>query len=179
MTYGVSCEHGYIPSSCAECRVAAVGEADPIGERFGRFMAQHKDGQRSGWLTRRTEITAELARLEGYARWSKAQDDQLDELTGELTVLGSLIDQDDVAVRSAAIARGMELMKDPANLERPVGAPALVSDRRSDAWNGRLRLSSGRVIRGGPPMVPWRTGRTPRPGSRRGRTRLSRPWPNG
>jgi HK97 family phage major capsid protein len=98
-------------------------------------MAEHKDGQRSGWLTRRTEITAELARLEGYTRRSKAQDDQLDELVGELTVLGSLIDQDDVAVRSAAIARGMEAMKNPANCEGPAtfpGAPALVSDRRSD-----------------------------------------------
>jgi HK97 family phage major capsid protein len=89
-------------------------------------MAQHKDGQRSGWLTRRTEITAELARLEGYARRSKAQDDQLDELVGELTVLGSLIDQDDVRVRSETIARGMEAMKDPANCEGPVGAPPLV-----------------------------------------------------
>jgi hypothetical protein len=95
-------------------------------------MAQHKNGQRSGWLTRRTEITAELARLEGYARRSKAQDEQLDELTGELTVLGSLIDQDDVRIRSESIARGMELMKNPANLERPIGAPALVSDWRSD-----------------------------------------------
>lgn len=74
-------------------------------------MAQHKDGQRSGWLTRRTEITAELARLEGYARRSKVQDDQLDELVGELTVLGSLIDQDDVRVRSETIAGGMEAMR--------------------------------------------------------------------
>jgi Phage capsid family len=133
--YEDRCPHGYIPATCAECRVAAVGETDPIGERFGRFMAQHKDGQRSGWLTRRTEITAELARLEGYARRSKAQDDQLDELTGELTVLGSLIDQDDVRVRSETIARGMELMKDPANCEGPAtfpGAPALVKDARHD-----------------------------------------------
>jgi HK97 family phage major capsid protein len=126
------CPHGYIPSSCAECRVAAVGETDAVGERFGRFMAQHKDGQRSGWLTRRTEITAELARLEGYARRSKAQDEQLDELVGELTVLGSLIDQDDVRVRSENIEHIKRLAQDPANLERPIGAPALVSDRRSD-----------------------------------------------
>ena len=87
-------------------------------------MAEHKDGQRPGWLTRRTEITAELARLEGYARRSKAQDDQLDELIGELTVLGSLIDQDDVAVRAATISRGLELMKNPANCERPDGYTA-------------------------------------------------------
>src|SRR5690242_16839854 len=133
--YEDRCLHGYIPATCAECRVAAVGETDPIGERFGRFMAQHKDGQRSGWLTRRTEITAELARLEGYARRSKAQDDQLDELTGELTVLGSLIDQDDVRIRSENIEHIKRLAQDPANLERPIGydgAPPLVSDRRSD-----------------------------------------------
>jgi hypothetical protein len=107
------CPHGYIPSSCAECRVAAVGETDAVGERFGRFMAQHKDGQRSGWLTRRTEITAELARLEGYARRSKAQDEQLDELVGELTVLGSLIDQDDVRVRSENIEHIKRLAPGP------------------------------------------------------------------
>ncbi len=133
--YEDSCPHGYIPASCAECRVAAVGETDVVGELFGRFMAQHKGGQRSGWLTRRTEITTELARLEGYARRSKAQDDQLHELTSELTVLGSLIDQDDVRVRSETIARGMELMKDPANCEGPAGfagAPALVKDARHD-----------------------------------------------
>jgi HK97 family phage major capsid protein len=99
-------------------------------------MAQHKDGQRSGWLTRRTEITAELARLEGYPRRSRAQDDQLDELTGELTVLGSLIDQDDVRIRSENIEHIKRLAQDPANCEAGSaqfpGAPALVKDARHD-----------------------------------------------
>jgi hypothetical protein len=98
--YETTCPHGYIPDTCAECRRQDAGEADITGELFERFMAQHTGGQRSSWLTRRTEITAELARLEGYSRRSKAQDDQLHELTSELTVLGSLIDQDDVRVRS-------------------------------------------------------------------------------
>ena len=154
--YEDSCPHGYIPASCAECRVAAVGETDVVGELFGRFMAQHKGGQRSGWLTRRTEITTELARLEGYARRSKAQDDQLHELTSELTVLGSLIDQDDVRVRSETIARGMELMKDPANLERPIGwergAPPLVKDARHD----RLETPAESLQR--MRSNPWRDG---------------------
>jgi HK97 family phage major capsid protein len=99
-------------------------------------MAQHKDGQRSGWLTRRTEITGELARLEGYARRSKAQDDQLQDLTSELTVLGSLIDQDDVRIRSEKIEHLKRVAQDPANLERPIGytggGPALVKDARHD-----------------------------------------------
>jgi HK97 family phage major capsid protein len=163
--YEDSCPHGYIPSSCAECRRGTYGEhseivspvGDPVEERFKRYLARHKDGQRAGWLTRRSEITAELAKLEGYAHRSNAQDEQLDELTGELTVLGSLIDQDDVRVRSETIARGRELAKDPANCEsvdggtRPYGgAPALVTSpgtriespqetlqrMRSDPWRG-------------------------------------------
>jgi HK97 family phage major capsid protein len=118
-------------------------------------MARHKDGQRSGWLIRRTEVTGELATLEGYSRRSKAQDDQLDELVGELTVLGSLIDQDDVRVRSETIARGMELMKDPANCEgvdggtRPYGGAALVKglgDRRETGAETIQRMRSN----------PWR-----------------------
>ena len=116
-------------------------------------MAQHSGGQRSGWLTRRTEITAELARLEGYTRRSKAQDDQLDELTGELTVLGSLIDQDDVRIRSEKIEHIKRLAQDPANLERPIGydgAPAFVKDRRSD----RLERPEEVVQRAG---NPWRS----------------------
>ena len=108
---------------------------DPIAERFERHLSLHKDGQRAAWLTRRTEVTAELAKLDGYAHRTRSQDDQVDELTGELTVLSMLIDQDDVQVRSESIARGLELMKDPANCEGPAGlpgAPALVKDARRD-----------------------------------------------
>jgi HK97 family phage major capsid protein len=135
-----SCQHGYIPTSCAECR--RTDQPDLVAEQFERHMARHKGGQRSGWLTRRTEITADLARLEGYARRSNAQDDELQALTSELTVLGTLIDQDDVAIRSESIRRGMAAMANPANLEGPGavqavdGAPALVKglgDRRETA----------------------------------------------
>jgi HK97 family phage major capsid protein len=143
--YEETCQHGYLAGSCAECRHRrAYGEhseivsptGDPVGERFERYLALHKDGQRAGWLTRRTEITAELAQLENYARRSNAQEAQLGELTGELTVLSSLIDQDDVRVRSEKIEAIKRAAQDPANLERPIGytggGPALVSDRRSD-----------------------------------------------
>ena len=129
--YDETCHHGYIRTSCAECRRAGQdGEPDAIGELFERFMAQHSGGQRTGWLTRRTRITAELARLEGYAHRSNAQDGQLHELTSELTVLGSLIDQDDVRIRSEKIEHIKRAAQDPANLERPDGSmggsPALV-----------------------------------------------------
>jgi HK97 family phage major capsid protein len=149
--YEDSCPHGYVPASCAECREAGRAGA-VLSEQFDRFLAQHKDGQRAGWLTRRTEITAEMARLEGYARRSKAQDDELGALISELTVLGSLVDQDDVRIRSETVSRGMELMKDPANCEGPPGfpgAPAMVKDRRSD----RLERPAEVVQRMG---NPWR-----------------------
>jgi HK97 family phage major capsid protein len=67
-------------------------------------------------------------------------------------VLGSLIDQDDVRLRSEAISRGMELMKDPANCEGPAGAvgvPALVTrlgDRPESAAETLQRMRSN----------PWR-----------------------
>jgi HK97 family phage major capsid protein len=127
--YEDSCPHGYISATCAECRVHAVGEVDVVGELFERFMAQHKDGRRSGWLTRRAEITAELARLEGYSRRSNVQEEQLHELTSELTVLGSLVDQDDVRVRAEQLEHIRRVAQDPANCESSVpgqAAPSLV-----------------------------------------------------
>lgn len=46
--YEETCSHGYILTSCSVCRRLDSAEADVIGELFERFMAQHKDGQRSG-----------------------------------------------------------------------------------------------------------------------------------
>src|SRR5258706_9507640 len=155
--YDPPCPHGYVNGSCAECRrasldAAAASEPD-VGEMFERYTERHKGGQRSGWLIRRTEVTGELARLEGYARRSNAQEAELHELTSELTCLGSLIDQDDVRVRGESISRMRELVKDPANLEGPAefpGAPALVSglgDRRESATETLQRMRSN----------PWRS----------------------
>jgi HK97 family phage major capsid protein len=153
--YDEMCGHGYIQSSCAECRRPSAAEADEMGEQFARYMKRHEGGQRSGWLIRRTEITGELAVLEGYARRSKAQDDQLGELTSELTVLSSLVDQDDVRVRSENISRMRDLAKDPANLEGPVGAPAIVKglgDRRETPGEilQRMRSNPWAAPDGGP-----------------------------
>src|SRR5215469_7223200 len=124
-----SCPHGYIPSSCAECRERAA-KTDQFGELFSRYNSLHEGGNRAGWRTRRTEITAELAKLEGYSRRSNAQDEQLHELTSELTVLGSLIDQDDVRIRSERLADVKRAYSDPANRESGYdlgpGAPAVV-----------------------------------------------------
>jgi HK97 family phage major capsid protein len=128
------CQHGYT-HACAECRRAEV-----LDEQFERFKAQHNGAGRAGWLTRRGEIQGELAQLESYARRSNAQDERMAELISELTVLGSFIDEDDVRIRSEAISRGLQAMKDPANLEsgtaQAPGAPALVKglgDRRESA----------------------------------------------
>jgi HK97 family phage major capsid protein len=162
LMYEDSCPHGYIPSSCAECR-QGTAEVDAMGERFERYLAQHKDGQRAGWLTRRSEITGRLAELEGYARRSNAQDEELHQLTSELTVLGSLIDQDDVRIRSEKLDHLKRLAADPANCEagydpghrepaRPSGspAPALIGDRN--------RAESAADVLSRMRSNPWRAG---------------------
>jgi HK97 family phage major capsid protein len=108
-------------------------------------MARHKDGERSGWLVRRTEVTEQLARLEGYGRRSNAQEAELDELVGELTVLSGLIDQDDVQVRRSKVERGRALMTDPANREGPETAAELIQ-RTGNPWRqegGPLNRETG------------------------------------
>ncbi len=150
------CSHGYVKATagCPDCYAQGARAAGPdeLGEQFERFMAQHKDGKRAGWLTRRTAIQGELAKLDSYSRRSNAQDDDMQNLISEMTVLGSLIDEDDVRVRSETISRGLELMKDPANREGPepaVGAPALVKglgDRRESPGETLQRMRSN----------PWR-----------------------
>jgi HK97 family phage major capsid protein len=107
-----ACPHGYIPGTCAECR-----HADVAGEQFERFKTAHDGGDRAGWLTRRSEIMGELAELEGYAQRSNAQDERMGELISELTVLGSLIDQDDLRVRSEKIEAVKRAYANPANRE--------------------------------------------------------------
>src|SRR5690348_12346910 len=137
------CEHGYIPSSCAECRRAAA--ADPLARLYEENLAAHQDGNRAGWLTRRSEVHGRLAELEGYARRSNAQDEELHRLTSELAVLGSLIDQDDVAQRAENIEHIKRLAADPANCERIDGAPAVVKglgDRAETAAETLQRMRS-------------------------------------
>lgn len=150
------CDHGYIADTCAECRAAPPAA---LASWFDRFMAEHKDGQRAGWLHRRTEVTAELAQLESYARRSRAQDERVGELTSELTVLGSLIDQDDVRVRSERLEEIKRFAADPANCEagwdQGPGAPPLVKklgDRpeTADETLQRMRSNPWRDADGGP-----------------------------
>lgn len=126
--YDDPCQHGYVPSSCAECR------AETPGDQFSRYLEQHKGGKRADWNVRRTALLDEAAKLTGYARRSNAQEEQLGEVHAEVSALDTLIADDDVRVRSESISRGMKAMADPANLERPdgavpgarPGAPALV-----------------------------------------------------
>jgi HK97 family phage major capsid protein len=108
------CIHGFVAGSCAECR-----SGDQLGQLFEKNLRRHEGGRREGWLTRRTEITGRLAELEGYARRSNAQDDELQALTSELTVLGSLIDQDDVRARSEKLEEVKRAYANPANREGP------------------------------------------------------------
>jgi HK97 family phage major capsid protein len=109
------------------------------------FSQRHEGGTRAGWLTRKSELAGRMAELEGYARRSNAQDEELAELIAEHTVLSSLVDQDDVRLRSEQLEHIKRAAADPANREAgwdpgPGGAkpsaPAYVKglgDRRETA----------------------------------------------
>ena len=123
-------------------------------ERFLRICdytkQQHEGRTRPEWDSRRAEVITDVAQLEGYARRTRAQDDELEALNAELTVLATLIERDDVAIaRAAKIEAITRTAMDPANLERPVGAPPLVKglgDRRETGAEVLQRMGSN----------PWR-----------------------
>jgi len=115
----------------------------------------HEGRARPEWDVRRSQIIEDVAQLEGYARRTRAQDDELLALNAELSVLATLIERDDVrARRSEQISRGMALMADPANREGPDsgsqlgGAPALVK-----GLGDRLESAAEVIQRMG---NPWR-----------------------
>jgi HK97 family phage major capsid protein len=124
------------------------GDPNP-GEQFSRYLDRHKDGQRADWNVRRAALLDEAAKLSGYARRSNAQEQQLGEVHAEVSALDTLIADDDVRVRSEKIAMITRTAQDPANLERPAGAPALVhglGDRHESAAETLQRMRSN----------PWR-----------------------
>ena len=94
-----------------------------------RYKEIH-DGKPLAALTARyDQVLDRRAELEGYARRSGGQDDELDQLSAELTVLEVAIADAKTAVRSqlaaeraAKIAEITRTAQDPANLERPAGA---------------------------------------------------------
>jgi HK97 family phage major capsid protein len=124
--YESPCPHGYVGHSCAECRSLADS---PVG----RYDAEHRGKTRAQLDARREQCIARAAQLGDYEHPSQVQRDEFDDLTAETIVLDGLIKADDVAVRRAKSDQMTRLAQDPANLERPVGAPPLVKglgDRR-------------------------------------------------
>jgi HK97 family phage major capsid protein len=117
-------------------------------------LVEHFDGQWRGKTraeldTRREQCIARAAELGGYKHPSQAQRDEFDSLTAETIVIDNLIKADDVEIRRAKIEHLTRVAADPANLERPVGAPPLVKglgDRRETGAEVIQRMQSN----------PWR-----------------------
>jgi HK97 family phage major capsid protein len=112
-----------------------------------RYKEIHGGKPLAGLTARYDQVLDRRAELEGYARRSSGQDDELDQLGAELTVLEVAIADAKTAVRSqlaaersAKIAEISRLAADPVNCEgpdagsRPYGAsgPGLVKDARHD-----------------------------------------------
>jgi HK97 family phage major capsid protein len=107
-----------------------------MSDLLEHYFDAHTGKPRSELTDRRGQIIARTAELEGYPRRSQAQAAELDGLIAEQIAVDDLIKRADVEARQAEISRATGLMKDPANLERPVGAPPLVKglgDRRETA----------------------------------------------
>jgi HK97 family phage major capsid protein len=112
---------------------------DELKDLWNDFREKYRVYDLTGLNVARNRVLEDKAQLQGYARRSKAQDDELVRADAELTVLDTLIGDREVAARNAKAAarlaeieRGMAAMKNPANCEasvpemRPDGTPALV-----------------------------------------------------
>ena len=100
-------------------------------------------------LERRADLAARQELLAGYANRSAPQDREMDANGAEIIFLDELAGEKTTEARRATISRGMAAMADPANLERPVGAPPLVKglgDRRETGAEVLQRMGSN----------PWR-----------------------
>lgn len=158
--YEESCPHGYIPSSCAECRQAVVPAPDDPGSAvlLDKYTARHRGKPKAELVSRRSECVTRAAELRGYERLSQAQRNEANELAAEMLTLDELVMEADVAIRAESIERVRRMAMDPANLEGPdsgsqlggrPAAPALIGDRnraesaadvlqrmRSNPWRG-------------------------------------------
>jgi hypothetical protein len=136
-----------------------------------RYQEIHLGKPLAALTARQDEVLNRVAELQGYARRSGTQDAELDQLHAEQTVLDVAIADAKVAVRSQRAAERAEKIaeitrtaQDPANLERPAGAPydaPAVVKGLGAGWTRRPRRSSGWATRGG-----WTAGArwTPRRG---------------
>jgi HK97 family phage major capsid protein len=124
-----------------------------------RYREIHEGKTLAALTARHGEILDRMAELKGYARRSGSQDDELDELGAEQTVLDVAIGDAKLAVRSqlaaersAKIAEITRMAQDPANCERPdgsIGAPAFVKGKLGD----RPETAAETIQRAG---NPWR-----------------------
>jgi hypothetical protein len=112
-----------------------------------RYQEIHEGKPLAALTARYDEVLDRKAELTSYARRSGAQNDELNQLGAELTVLEVAIADAKTAVRSqlaaeraGKIAEISRIAQDPANLEGPGGGsqpygasgPALVKDARRD-----------------------------------------------
>jgi HK97 family phage major capsid protein len=138
-----SCIHGYIPESCADCRVIDGIHADIEGLDL------------AGLRARRAEVTDRMAVLSGYAErgthLTGGQRDELERLAVEQSVLGGRIDAKEVIERRDKLEHIKRVAQDPRNREGgdAGGAPGFVADMRA----GRLESAQQVIARAGD---PWR-----------------------
>jgi HK97 family phage major capsid protein len=152
--YEDPCPHGYIPSSCAECRViqsAGPGSEDRAYQQLDHYKSQHAGKTRAQLDARRAQCIDRAAELKGYGRLSRAQAEEQDSLIAEQIIIDDLIKEDDVRIRRAKIEHLERLARDPANCERPFGesGPAYVKGRIGT----RLETAAETIQRAG---NPWR-----------------------
>jgi len=130
-----------------------------------RYREIHERKPLAALVARHGEVLDRTAELEGYARRSNSQDDELDQLGAERTVLDVAIGDAQMAARSQLAAQRAEKIaeitrtaQDPANLERPgggtqpggqPGAPAFVRGKLGT----RLETAAETIQRAG---NPWR-----------------------
>jgi hypothetical protein len=120
-----------------------------MSDLLEHYLDAHTGKPRSELTGRREQIITRTAELEGYPRRSQAQAAELDELVAEQIAVDDLIKRADVEIRRAKIEAITRTAADPANLERPVGAPPLVKglgDRRETGAEVLQRMQSN----------PWR-----------------------
>src|SRR6266516_3386224 len=108
MTYQDSCPHGYIPSSCAECRRGREFQPDGLDDPgsavlLDRDMSQHRGTPQAELVARRSECVSRSAQLMTYDRLSQAQRDECNELAAEMLTIDELVMEADVPTRAAKI----------------------------------------------------------------------------
>jgi HK97 family phage major capsid protein len=98
-------------------------------------------------LERRADLGGRQEALAAYAHRSGPQDREFDQNEAEIVFLDELAGEKQVEARRSKVEAATRAMADPANLEGPAGAPALVKDRN------RVESAADVIRRAG---NPWR-----------------------